>query len=128
MPQLELSKIFRRIRLPGQRPVTGFTLIELAIAMAIIGLLLGALLVPLASFDHSRKNKATLRDMEEIKQALLGFAVSSGRLPCPDSFCSDGREDLVAPAPACDGSGRTCEAWQAKALSLRSRNRPLIST
>ena len=80
----------------GTSTESGFTLIELAIAIAIIGLLMGALLVPLATHSHASKNRATERDLKEIKEALIGFGISTGRLPCPDTT-GNGVEDLVVP-------------------------------
>ena len=70
----------------------GFTLVEVAVVIAIIGLLLGALLVPLATQVQATKIKATDKSLEEIREALLGFAISNGRLPCPDTG-TDGIED-----------------------------------
>jgi prepilin-type N-terminal cleavage/methylation domain-containing protein len=65
------------------RLVRGFTLIELAVALAVIGLLLGMLIVPLnAQIDQQRVNEAR-KQLALINEALLGFAVSNGRLPCP---------------------------------------------
>jgi prepilin-type N-terminal cleavage/methylation domain-containing protein len=71
----------------------GFTLIEVAVVIAIIGALLGTLLVPLATQIEAAKIKATDRDMDEIREALLGFAMSNLRLPCPDHN-DDGLEDI----------------------------------
>jgi hypothetical protein len=52
-----------------RRAVTGFTLV--AVVIAVVALLLGALMVPVA----------TERDLTGIKQALFGFGISPGRLP-----------------------------------------------
>lgn len=61
----------------------GFSLIELAIVMLVIGLLVGGLLAPLtAQIDQQRINE-TRRSLAEIKEALVGFAIINGRLPCP---------------------------------------------
>ena len=91
----------RRNAMRTHRAVFGFTLVEvaIAIAIAIIGLLLGALLVPLATHSHASKNRATERDLKEIKQALIGFAISTGRLPCPDTT-GNGLENRPVP-PDC---------------------------
>jgi prepilin-type N-terminal cleavage/methylation domain-containing protein len=63
----------------------GFTLIELAVVIAIVALLLGALLVPLATQIQGRNVRETQLALKDIKQALVGFAVTQGRLPCPDT-------------------------------------------
>nr|VFJ87368.1 MAG: prepilin-type N-terminal cleavage/methylation domain-containing protein [Candidatus Kentron sp. LFY]VFJ87645.1 MAG: prepilin-type N-terminal cleavage/methylation domain-containing protein [Candidatus Kentron sp. LFY] len=72
----------------------GFTLIEMAVVIAIISLLLGGLLIPLGAQIESRRIRDTERQLGIIKGALIGFAITSlnGRLPCPD-IDGDGVED-----------------------------------
>lgn len=73
----------------------GFTLVELAVVIAIVALLLGALLVPMATQYQLQKNKEAERDLREINEALIGFAIANGRLPWPDrDFLPDGIENL----------------------------------
>ncbi len=74
----------------------GFSLIELAVVLVIIGTLIGSFIGTLGSrIDTSRRND-TRDQLEEIKIALYGFAMSqvNPRLPCPDAD-NDGVEDLV---------------------------------
>lgn len=61
----------------------GFTLIELAMVLMIVGLLLGGLLVPLSAQMDQRGVSDTQKSLEEIKEALVGYAVINGQLPCP---------------------------------------------
>lgn len=61
----------------------GFTLAELAIGFLIIGLLLAGAFMPLSSQIEVRNTADTRRTMDQIKEALIGFAQSNGRLPCP---------------------------------------------
>ena len=63
----------------------GFTLVELAVVIAIVALVLGALLVPLASQLQNRNIRETRESLRLVHDALLGFAVTQGRLPCPDT-------------------------------------------
>jgi prepilin-type N-terminal cleavage/methylation domain-containing protein len=77
------------------KTVRGFTLVELAVVIAIVALLLGALLVPLATQVQNRNIKETRLALKEIKEALMGFAITQGWLPCPDTD-RDGLEDAVA--------------------------------
>lgn len=62
----------------------GFTLVEMAIVLVIVGLLISAFLTPLSAQLEQSRNAEVRRDLLEIKEALLGFAVINGRLPCPD--------------------------------------------
>lgn len=61
----------------------GFTLVEIAIVLAIVGLLLGGLLVPLSAQVDSQRNGETVKALNDIREALVGFALANGRLPCP---------------------------------------------
>ena len=62
---------------------SGFSLIELAMAVLIIGLLLAGALLPLSSQVETRNIAETQRAMDAIKEAIIGFAQANGRLPCP---------------------------------------------
>ena len=68
--------------------------------LAIVALLLGAVLSPLATQQALRKNKEAERELREIKEALIGFAIVNGRLPWPDTdFLPDGLENVPSVAP-----------------------------
>jgi len=62
----------------------GFNLIEMAMVLVIVGLLMRSLLIPLPGQIDQKKIVETRQYLEEIKEALLGFAVLHGRLPEPD--------------------------------------------
>lgn len=61
----------------------GFTLVELAVVLAVLGLLLGTLLMPLAAQHDLRGRRDTERALADVREALLGYAIAKGRLPCP---------------------------------------------
>jgi prepilin-type N-terminal cleavage/methylation domain-containing protein len=65
------------------RRAAGFTLVEIAVALAIIALLLGMLVVPLGTQMDMQRAADTQRQLDVIREALIGFAVANGRLPCP---------------------------------------------
>ena len=71
----------------------GFSLVELAIAIFVITLLLGSILVPLSTQVEQRKTGETQKALEDIRQALMGFALANGFLPCPDTD-NDGVENV----------------------------------
>lgn len=63
--------------------IAGFTLIELAIVMFIVSLLIGGMLVPFSAQMEVRGRQETDRALINARDALIGFAVINGRLPCP---------------------------------------------
>ncbi|TWI69462.1 prepilin-type N-terminal cleavage/methylation domain-containing protein [Pseudoduganella lurida] len=71
----------------------GFTLVEIAIVLVVVGLLIGGLLTPLSSQLEQRRTADTQRAMEEAREALIGFAVRNGYLPCPAISAANGLED-----------------------------------
>ena len=100
-----------------KRPCSGYSLIEAAIVLVVIGILLGASLVPISARLRAEKIEETNRRLDDIEQALLGYAynhrnnggiailessqnihspIPSGRpyLPCPD-VSGDGIEDRL---------------------------------
>src|SRR5690242_2544505 len=60
----------------------GFSLIELAVALAIIALLIAGALLPLSTQIEVRNTADTRRSMDSIREAMIGFAQVNGRLPC----------------------------------------------
>lgn len=80
----------------------GFTLIELAIVMFIVALLLGGMLLPLSAQQDVRSQGETQKQITEAREALLGFAIANGRLPCPASANSNGQESF------CDSASGAC--------------------
>jgi len=71
----------------------GFTLIEMAIVLLIVGLLLGGLMPTISGQIERQRTNETTKQINEIKEALIGYAISQGRLPCPASSTSSGAED-----------------------------------
>lgn len=70
----------------------GFSLIEIAVVLFIIVLLLGSILVPLQTQVEQSQISTTEKALDEIKQALIGFALTNSYLPCPDTT-GDGVSD-----------------------------------
>ena len=56
---------------------------ELAVVLAILGLLLGALLKPLRGQVETQQYQDAERGLDEIRDAIIGFSLANGRLPCP---------------------------------------------
>ncbi len=73
----------------------GFTLIEVAIVLAIVGMLLGMILKPLGASYEQTKRRQTLQKLRDISSAVIGFAQAHGRIPCPATLASAGKEPAV---------------------------------
>lgn len=72
--------------------ISGFSLIEMAIVLVIIGLLAGGILLPISEQLQNTRLTDNENQMQTIKEALIGFAISNGRLPCPATLTSSGME------------------------------------
>lgn len=90
-----------RPRMNGSR---AFTLLELALVMLIVTLLAAGLAVPLSTQAELRRLAETHRILEDAREALLGFAVANGRLPCPATLASRGEESFAAGGDATNGN------------------------
>jgi type II secretion system protein G len=78
-----------------KKNLLGFTLVEMAVVLIIMGFIIGALVTPLtAQVEQSRLSEAN-KDLSEIKEALLGYVAVNGFFPCPDTS-GDGVADGCA--------------------------------
>ena len=68
----------------------GFSLIEIAIVLMVIGALLGGLIIPLSTQQDASKRRETEQLLQDVHDALIGFAAANGRLPCPAEAGSNG--------------------------------------
>lgn len=89
-----------------RRNQSGFTLIEVAIAFAIIALLIGSGLAVVSAQVDQQKFIDTQKALAEAKEALIGFAASAtpAHLPCPDRTAGAGANDGLEDR----GPGTTC--------------------
>jgi prepilin-type N-terminal cleavage/methylation domain-containing protein len=76
---------------------TGFTLVELAIVLLIIGILMSAGLSLATVKRAAAQRDATQTNQLAIKQALINFLGKNQRLPCPATATSAGLEVVVLP-------------------------------
>lgn len=72
-------------RTPPPAATGGFTLIELAVVLVIIGLLFAIWSYTVPWVEEEGMRERTRAIMEETQQALLAFARTNHRLPCPDT-------------------------------------------
>jgi prepilin-type N-terminal cleavage/methylation domain-containing protein len=61
----------------------GFTLIEMAIVLTVLGLIASLLIAPLTLRAEASRRHAAEDMLDNIIESLVGFALLHGRLPCP---------------------------------------------
>ena len=98
------------MRLVSTRP-RGFTLVEVAVALVIISLLMVGAMMTLSAQMEQRNFEETHRRLQAAREALLAFALTNGRLPCPAAPNATGDE-----SPA----GGACNNWYNGFLPART--------
>lgn len=98
-----LNHTLNNRRIPGlkrRHKQSGFTLIEMAVVLVIVGLLLGSFIGTFVSRVDATRRDNTKKELEEIKRVIIAYAYNQGAvvyLPCPDtSDPPDGLEDRLA--------------------------------
>jgi prepilin-type N-terminal cleavage/methylation domain-containing protein len=105
----------------------GFTLIEVAISMVILGLVMTGLVVSLTQQLQQRRLLDTRTTLTQANDALVAFVTANARLPCPAIVGSNGLEATTAPGtctavagflpavtlglPNLDGNGLLNDGW-----------------
>ena len=70
----------------------GFTLVEMAVVLAIVGVLISSMMLTLSAQVDQRDFNDTQSRLESAREAVLAFAIANGRLPCPATSASAGIE------------------------------------
>ena len=73
---------------------SGFTLVEIAIVLLIVTILLGYTVALFPQQQQLKKYRALNLEMDNVMEAIIGFAQVNGRLPCPALAASAGTEDV----------------------------------
>ncbi len=87
-----LLRVCKMRKVFGHKQQQGFSLIELAVVLMIVGILLGGFITTLSGRIEQSKREQTKKQLQEITSALLGFAVRYRYLPCPTTANGGGRE------------------------------------
>ncbi|PCJ40896.1 MAG: hypothetical protein COA71_09860 [SAR86 cluster bacterium] len=69
---------------------SGFTLIEMAMVLLILGILLSGVLVAIGDSTTNIRISQTQSKLEQIEEALYGYVQANGRLPCPADHSGTG--------------------------------------
>lgn len=87
------------------REARGFSLVEMAVVLAVVGLLLTGVTYTLQAQIAQREQNETRRRLDEARELVLAFAIVSGRLPCPARESSSGEETRNAAGECRDAAG-----------------------
>jgi prepilin-type N-terminal cleavage/methylation domain-containing protein len=86
----------------------GFTLIEIAIVLVVVGLIASTSLSFLGRVGDGRKQSETNVKIAEIERALMGFVIQNGCVPCPaDATALTNRGQQIPNTTPCDAAGCT---------------------
>ncbi|MDO9357414.1 MAG: prepilin-type N-terminal cleavage/methylation domain-containing protein [Polaromonas sp.] len=89
--------------LPARRRarMRGFSLIEIALVLVIVGLALGGIVAALGPQLDNKNVKDTQDKMKQVSEALVAFTIANRRLPCPASAASGGDEQRIGTVGQC---------------------------
>jgi type II secretory pathway pseudopilin PulG len=76
----------------------------MAIVILIVTLLLTGLVPTISSQIEQRQRNETRKQIDDVRDALFGFVLSKGRLPCPATIASNGLESFCTNAAGACGS------------------------
>jgi len=89
----------------------GFTLIEIAIVLVVIGLITSGGLLAISPVIQSAKISETKQKMATVEAAILGYVIANGCLPCPaarGAAATGVTNNRTADYTVACGSGGTC--------------------
>ena len=95
----------------------GFSLLEMAIVLVVFGLLASGLLKGLSAHREQTRINEARQQLATVREALIGFALANGRLPCPAKpELATGSESAGSEAlsciPDCLNADATCTLRQ----------------
>ena len=80
----------------------GFSLLEVAVVMVVVGLMLGGMLIPLSAQIEKQDRDETKQILGDMHEALVGYAMTYDRLPCPDTD-GNGTENRAGTCTSVEG-------------------------
>jgi prepilin-type N-terminal cleavage/methylation domain-containing protein len=97
-----------RTQNPGLRTRAGFTIIELMVVVALIGILIGGVFKLMGVVGQEQKRATTITRMQKLENALSGFYAKYGSYPpvqlhgSPDPMANENTDGTVGSAHALD--------------------------
>ncbi|MBU0767992.1 MAG: LamG domain-containing protein [Proteobacteria bacterium] len=91
-----MKKMFHLYKKTIKTDSSGFTLIEMAVVLVIVGIIVSIMATVLPSLIKSSKVKKARAILEQVDYAIQGYVAANGRLPFADKGTS-GKEDSQTP-------------------------------
>lgn len=76
----------------GNLTQSGFSLMEMAVVLMILGTLMSGVLVAVSQTTENNRRSSALAQLRQVEDALYGYAQTNERLPCPATNTSSGRQ------------------------------------
>jgi len=80
-----------------------FALLEVAIALAVVAIAAATLAIPIAAQLQLRRADEARRQLDEARDAVMGFVAAYARLPCPATTASRGHEAFALDGDPANG-------------------------
>ncbi len=93
------KSVHHRLHLLGVQ--RGFSLVELSIVLVIVGIMVGGAIAPLGQTIKHARYKQTDKQLNQIREAIIGHLISTSRLPCPVNLLS---QNTISP-----GQNESCQ-------------------
>jgi prepilin-type N-terminal cleavage/methylation domain-containing protein len=100
------------ISTPFDKTDRGFSLIEMAIVLFIVALLLGGLLPTVSSQIEQQRTNETRKQMDDIRNALFGYAIINGYLPCPTTTTDPANANYGSTDAVCSAAVEGYLPWK----------------
>ena len=100
--------LLTRAAAPGR--ARGFSLVEMAVVLAIVGVLMSSLMLTLSAQTELRNFSEAQNRLEAAREAVLAYAIANGRLPCPATSASAGLEVRLGTG-VCGATGSALEHY-----------------
>jgi type II secretory pathway pseudopilin PulG len=115
-----------RFRPASHRVSRGFSLVEIALVLVIIGLALGGIVAAIGPQLDNKNVRDTQERVKQATEAIMAFAIANRRLPCPASATSDGAEVLAGLPGQCGNFNDGFVPARALGLSERGANGTML--
>lgn len=99
------------------KPARGFSLLEMAIVLMVVGLVVVPLLTMFDAMTKQKRFNDTNATLNDIQNALIGYAQIYGNLPCPTTQTNPANAGYGNPDPVCPSGAEGYVPWKVLGVS-----------